>query len=48
MSYRLAASGPAGARAQLDCSWAEHRLSEILATDEATTAFKAKVAGLDL
>jgi hypothetical protein len=35
-------------RAQLDCSWAEHRLSEILATDEATTAFKAKVAGLDL
>ena len=24
-------------RPQLDCSWAEHRLSEVLATDETTT-----------
>jgi hypothetical protein len=34
-------------RAQLDCSWAEYRLSEVLVSDEATTAFKANVAGLD-
>ena len=35
-------------RAQLDCSWAEHRLSEAVASDEATMAFKENVAGLDL
>ena len=32
-------------RAQLDYSWAEHKLSEALAANEVDTAFKAKCRG---